>query len=326
MRAAAFRGELRDPLNWLRWGAACSLAAEQEGLEADREAVDQAVAEFRYEHDLISAEETEAWLAARGLDADDLSAHFFRESWLRQMKGKVAAPSGDPEPEEWAGLAAALLISGGFQPMAVALVRRLAAPHPAGTDGGAAVAQEREQFLARHGLGSGDVRAWLEALGRGEEWLQGMLALEAGYRAHCAAEVTPEKLARALATARLPLTRLEVEQVEFDSLDAVREAELCVREDGLSLEKVAGESQYPFQRKQLFAEDLPEAERDSLLFARVGTLLQVAAEGGAFQLRQVVRRFEPQLDEPETRSRLEQRILEQGFSEAVGSDLRWIIS
>lgn len=326
MRAAAFRGELGAPLHHLRWGEACARAAEEEGLEADGEDVEQAVAAFRYDHDLISAEETEAWLEARGLDADILGAHFAREAWLRQMKARIEAPASPPGSigaEELGALAAALLISGGFQPRATALVRRLATPRPAGAADVMAVAQERKFFAERT---AGDVGAWLSALGRGEVWLGEMLALEASYRAHCAAEITPEKLARALASARLPLTRLEVEQVEFDSRDAVREAELCVREDGLSLEQVAGESHYPFERRLQYAEDLPEAQRDSLLFARVGALIEVDLEGGAFQLRRVVNRIEPQVDEPEVRRRLETRILEQGYAEAIGSDLRWIIS
>ena len=329
MRAAAFRGELLEPLGRLRWGEACARAADEEGLEPAGDEVDEAVAAFRYDRDLISAEETEAWLEARGLGADDLAAHFARESWLRQLKGRVPVPIAGSAPggaEELPALAAALLLSDGFPPLARALVQRLAVPPAAGKGDAAAVAQEREHFLGRTGLVPGGVGAWLQAWGRGEEWLQEMLAAEAAYRAHCAAEVTSEKLARALVSARLGLTRLEVEQVEFDSLDAVREAELCVREDGLSLEEIAGESQYPFERKQHYAEDLPEAQRDSLLFAQVGTLLHVASEGGEFQLRRVVHRFEPQLEEPEVRRRLEHRILEQGFSEAVGSDLRWIIS
>ena len=50
-------------------------------LEIDDSAIDAAAEQFRYQHDLITAEETERWLEERGLDLGDFSAYFVRHYW-----------------------------------------------------------------------------------------------------------------------------------------------------------------------------------------------------------------------------------------------------
>ena len=79
--AAHFRGEL-EPVwkNFLRLVAA-ERKADAEELEVDDGAIESAAEQFRYERDLITAEETERWLAERGLTLSDFSAHFVRHYW-----------------------------------------------------------------------------------------------------------------------------------------------------------------------------------------------------------------------------------------------------
>ena len=76
--AAHFRGEL-EPIwkNLLRLIAA-ERKADADELEVDDEAIERAAEQFRYERDLITAEETERWLAERGLTLNDFGAHFVR--------------------------------------------------------------------------------------------------------------------------------------------------------------------------------------------------------------------------------------------------------
>src|SRR5438093_12975434 len=80
MDAAHFRGELESC--WQRLLA--SVEAEERAAELDppSEAALQGLAEqFRYDRDLITAEETEHWLEERGLSFDDFSYHFLRRYW-----------------------------------------------------------------------------------------------------------------------------------------------------------------------------------------------------------------------------------------------------
>ncbi len=47
----------------------------------DDAAVAAAAEAFRYEHDLITAEETERWLEKRALSLDDFTDYFVRQYW-----------------------------------------------------------------------------------------------------------------------------------------------------------------------------------------------------------------------------------------------------
>ena len=76
--AAIFRGELEEKWQkFLRHVAAEERADELE-LELDESAISGAAEAFRYQHDLITAEETETWLANRGLKFEDFSDYFTR--------------------------------------------------------------------------------------------------------------------------------------------------------------------------------------------------------------------------------------------------------
>src|SRR5262245_310142 len=77
--AAIFRGELEEKWQaFLRHLAAEERADELE-LELDESTISAAAEEFRYRRDLITAEETEAWLASRGLTFEDFSDYFSRQ-------------------------------------------------------------------------------------------------------------------------------------------------------------------------------------------------------------------------------------------------------
>ena len=328
--AAHFRNELQPSVAEVALGIACEEEAARWKLEADHAAIEAMVDQFRYEMDLISAEEAEAWLDSRGMTADEFQDYFNRRYWRETLRDKVIPDRVDPSrvvPDLFGLLQVELLLSGSFGPLAVGLGRRLvaraAAEAPVGEE---QVRAERERFLERAGIDADGLDGWLKALNRGHDWLLGMLEMEASYRARCETVLTPDRVSRELAAARLPLTRLEVERVEFDSADAAREAHLCVRDDGLSLEEVARESRYPFERIDLLAEDLPEEQRQKLLCAGIGEVQEPAPEGGVFHLSRVLKKTEPTLEDAPVRERIERRILDTYFSEKGAKDVRLFIT
>ena len=75
-RLRAVRGEI-DPLwkEFVRIGGMRS-TGERTGLELDDSALDSAAIAFRYQHDLITAEETERWLEDRGVSLGEFSEYF----------------------------------------------------------------------------------------------------------------------------------------------------------------------------------------------------------------------------------------------------------
>jgi len=329
VRAAHFRDELQPSVSEVAWKIASEEEAARWSLEADDDAIEAMVDRFRYERDLISAEEAEAWLTSRGLTPDEFQDYFNRCFWRETLREKVIPEHVDTStvmPELLGLVQVELLMSGAFGPLATGLSRRLVAHAAAEAPADAKqVKAERARFLERAGLKPGGVAGWLKSLGRSQDWLGGMLEMEASYRQRCGAVLTPERLSQALAAARLPLTRLEVERVEFDSADAAREALLCVRDDGLSMEEVARDSRFPFDRLEILAEDLPEDQRQKLLCAGIGEIQEPAPAGGVIRLSRVLRKTEPTLADAAVRSRIEQRILDAYFSEAGDKDIRWFI-
>src|SRR6267378_1566537 len=67
----------------------CDRLANEQNLELDDSALDSASIAFRYEHDLITAEETERWLDDRNLSLSEFSEYFARRYWGEAYTGKV---------------------------------------------------------------------------------------------------------------------------------------------------------------------------------------------------------------------------------------------
>src|SRR2546428_2566211 len=82
IEAALFRGELNSVWGEFLSRLAFEKRAEELALELDDDALDSAAETFRYQHDLITAEETEQWLRARCLSLDEFSDYFARQYWL----------------------------------------------------------------------------------------------------------------------------------------------------------------------------------------------------------------------------------------------------
>jgi hypothetical protein len=286
--------------------------------------------QFRYDNDLISAEETERWLEARGLDTDEFQDFFDRSYWADVLKGKVFRNDAEGSPDRadiMANLDSEVLMSGGFGPLAVDLSRRLMIRNdPESRPSVAEIEGVRALFYSNAGIEQSGLEGWLTSLGRNRAWFDQMLEMEASFQKRCEAVLTPGQLARELAASRLSLTRMEIESVEFDGIDAASEGLLCVREDGLSLEEVARESRYPYKRMELLAADLPEEKRQDLLCAKIGSVLEPSGSGELFYLYRVLRKDEPGLHDPSVRSRIEQRVLEAHFSGTKAGEIRWIIS
>lgn len=315
--AAIFRGELEEKWQtFLRHVAAEGRADELE-LELDESAISAAAEEFRYRHDLITAEETEAWLANRGLTFDDFSDYFARQYCVGALDEGFSS-----EQIEYTSAAqelrhlfvAELILSGAVEEMTIKLMRRLAA-HCAGKEPTSeAITAEKQKFLRRVGIEPAQLPHWLEELGRDSQWLNDMLAIEAAYGTHCDRLLVLEARQRELMGLRLHLTRFEIELIELESLDAAKEALFCVREDGMSMEEVATEGLYPYRRAEVLLEDLAADAQAKYLSGSPRDVLEPIPHGDGFELCRIIKKIEPRLDDPTVKSRVDQRLLDQYFS------------
>src|SRR5213082_3317689 len=137
---AVVRGEI-DPL-WrvfLRL-TECDRRANERELEVDDSALDSAAIAFRYEHDLITAEETERWLENRGVSLGEFGEYFARKYWGHSYSGATQVPTSTYQtaaPEEKDLFLVDLILSGSLDQMAERLSYRIAAQADENSEEGA---------------------------------------------------------------------------------------------------------------------------------------------------------------------------------------------
>jgi hypothetical protein len=185
------------------------------------------------------------------------------------------------------------------------------------------LAAERRRFLERIGITEEELPDWLSAIGRDDKWFTNALAMEALYRQTCDRLLSRQAREHEVAAMRLPLTRFELETMEVDSLDAAREALLCVRDDGMSMTEVAEEGRYPYRHAEILLEDLPEDLQQKFFSVSAGDILEPISRGDGFHICRVIEKAEPKPEDEAVRERAEQRILERHFAELTAKHIQW---
>jgi len=180
--AAVFRGELEQKWQAFLRHVAAEERADGLELELDESAISAAAEEFRYRHDLITAEETERWLANRGLTFEDFSDYFARQYCVGAVSEdlspeRIAYASAPPELRDL--FLAELILSGALEDMTNKLMWRLAARCAGNEPASDAIAAEERKFFHRMGTEPAQLAFWLEEMGRDSQWLNEMLAIEA---------------------------------------------------------------------------------------------------------------------------------------------------
>jgi hypothetical protein len=324
--AAHCRGELQEAWNTFLAtleGEKQAAAPDDDGEpEADEEELQSLSEQFRYDRDLITAEDTERWLADRGLTLDDFNAYFLRHYWASTLEEPP-----ETEPVEyftasdalWNVLAAELHLSGEFDRMAERLSWRFAAVLEPGSD----PTSPAESGAVEGGAG---LEAWLARLGCDRQWLADVRVMEAAFRRRCEQLLTQSEVERALTSMRLPLMRVNLETVDVESLDAVRELAMCVREDGMSMAEVASDARYPYERTEVVLEDLPTDVQQKVLFAAPGDVLPPLPHDGGFYVHRLVARSDPDLADDDIRERVERQILTRHFAGLTTSCVRWLLA
>lgn len=324
--AAMLRGDWITYERPLLTGLACAAEASAAPSQwPDDDRIDARATAFRYEHNLITADETLAWLGAAGLELADwtefLAREILRDDWATRLDSLMNVHAASLDVTLTA-FAADGICSGRFRDFATALAGRVAvagasAPAPdSPTDGHAfdldSVASHYERWLA--GLDPGDLRARLEHLA----------GLEAAFAQATAAAVTPDAIAAQVARARLEWTRVDLERLSLPSRDAAQEAVLCVREDGLSLSDVAYDARVPLRDSADVLGDLEPELRDAVLSASVDTLIGPVAVNGRFEVVQLVGKRPPDPDDPLVRRLAWDAIVDDVVSRAVLTRIRWV--
>jgi hypothetical protein len=317
--SAVFRGELDQTWKQFLLGVKAEERAEELGLELDDEVIDATAESFRYLHDLITAEETEQWLAERCLTLDDFINYIVRQYWRASIQEKIEPDEVDlvsASRELRELFTAELIFSGELERLNTRLMWGLAAIAATDEDNidPNQINTERRAFFDRIAAAKTNVDDWLAQIGRGDNWVDEMLAMEVAYRSVCEKVLTPGARRKQLSVLRMPLTQFEAEVIELESPDAARETLFCIREDGMSMEQVAAEARYPYRSITLWHEDIPAELQHKFWSAGVGDLLEPLPRGDGFVLYRITKKDEPDPTNPIVQKRIDEHLLNQHFS------------
>jgi hypothetical protein len=184
---------------------------------------------------------------------------------------------------------------------------------------------ERNRFFQRTGLVPWQVSDGLQRLGRNMSWFETLIEQEAGYRSTCERLSTAENRARTLAALRLQLTRFEVELMDLESVDAVREACLCLTADGLSMETLAGQEHCRIEKRELLLEALPEALQPEFLSGERGQVLQLITSDERFQVCRIAAKREPALTDQDVLARVDGELITAHFNNLVSKHIVFLL-
>lgn len=312
---ASFRGSLQRAIDETLALSAAEDRVADDDLVISSDALQISSERFRYEHDLISAGETESWLAARGMTIDDFSGWLYQRLCRTSIDG-AALSEPLPIPDAFPDLLRVnLWLSGEMDAIAEQLRHCIAADRELAARGEAVFAHDGiRAFMEREAFDDASLREWLDAVGRDASWLDEIARLDVAHERLAATIATEAARSRKFESMRRSFSTVKFDLLEVDSPGVAREAFLCVHDDRLPLADVARDAGFPVLRREVSMEDLG-ALADRLVSAADGAVVGPVETEGRFRLYQVLGKRSPSLADPLVRKRIDALILDEYFSE-----------
>jgi hypothetical protein len=273
---------------WGDWAASEQAArAAAAGLARARQAreplaggeIDRAEEAWRRARRLLAAEELQAWLADRVVGV---------EEWRDYIRGLVLAgraeATADGEPIDDHGVWVHATCSGAL----VRVARKLA-----------------ERVAVASLVAAGPLTVDL------------LERLDREFEEFCAAAATPAAIEREIDRRRLDWLLVDWRFQASEDQAMMREAALCVRDDGLDFADVARTAGLAVERRLDTVEEIPPELQAHLLGAAVGSVVGPVSAAGTFLVAEVMERRPPTVDDPDVADRARQSVL----ARAVGAEL-----
>jgi hypothetical protein len=296
VRAAEDRSALGPVRLAIRAALACEQYAGEEGFALDPDDLESAANQYRADHDLTTAEDTERWLDDHELTLDEFSSWLERGHWRKRFENDLAVITRDCSPA--AGDIDALVwpevVFGGHL---AGLARDLAA-----------------RVAARLASDEGATQP---------AWADDTAEMERLFRERCRKAVAPGHVDRELAARAPSLIKLDVQLASFASAGAAREAWLCVTEDGEPLDEVSRRAGAELQQVRLFLDELPEPLRQPAQSAVPGDILPPLDIGDQAVVCRVSAKDRPTTRDVEVLRRIESALVDRAIDDLIRDHIRW---
>lgn len=122
---------------------------------------------------------------------------------------------------------------------------------------------------------------------------------------------------------RLDWIRLEVREIAFADEAAAREAALCLREDGATLESVANDAHTPVREGRYYLDETDPETRPMLLSAGPDELVGPLSLSDGFHLVLVREKIMPSDQDADIRRRAEETLVSSLSEREAHTRVRW---
>ncbi len=300
--AAKLRGDWARLEKELCEGMACVKRMDEAEDEIDAEELESAANDFRYERDLVTAEEAETWLKQWDLTAeawmDYIHRWVLRRKWADELAEIVARfPVTESEINDC--LQAEAVCSGYLARFAQALAARASAFEKAREEG------------------------WIREPAQCAKRTTKVDRLEAGYRSFRDHVVDWQGLKDQVGWRRLDWIRFDCRYVLFPDEQMAREAALCVRDDGMSLDEVAANAKIGLHHAPIYLEAIDSSLRDRFVSAGKGDLVGPLDRDKGFALFVVEDKILPALEDPAIRQRAEESLMQSAINCEIANRVKW---
>lgn len=326
--SAVQRGEWRAAERRARQGAACVRHAEASGNALITAALDAAGREFRYAHDLVTAQSMEEWLERHELAVQDWTGHLRRDLLRTRTSADLDElvaryPISDEEAVRLTLIDA--ICSSDLDTWARALAERAAA-HAfvmAGAGSGResvgrATAKKPEPLntfplSVLWGDDVEKVQATAQRLARLDESLDGFRA----------ALLTERAVQDYVTTRQLDWVRFDCRVMAFPDEGMAAEAALLLREDGEGFTSVYQVARTEPRTAQFFLDQIADSMRDHFLGSRPGDLIGPVRIDDEYVLYQVEEKVLPTIRDDDVRRRAEDGVLHSALDQQFERRVHW---
>ena len=326
--SAVQRGDWRAVEKRTRQGAASVRHADASGSPLSSGALETAARDFRYAHDLVTAESMEEWLQRHELSVQDWTAYLRRDRqralWSSDFDDLlVRYPISDEEAVRLTLVE--VMCSSELDAWARSLAGRAAAHAfvvgTASSTGAAVAHSSEEQAEPLHAFPLtvlwGEGPAELDATARRLQRLDTSLN---GFRA---ALLTERAVQDYVSARQLDWVRFDCRVMAFPDQGMAAEAALLLREDGEGFTSVYQVAHTEPKISKFFLDQIDDSMRDHFLGSRPGDVIGPVHVDNEYVLYQIEEKVLPTVRDADVRRRAEDGVLNKALDQQVERRVNW---